>query len=633
MKRPVRKRVVRRYPRRQAPPKNAGTLIARRLIVRALRKAGMQHVLKGGMANVGFIFPETIHTRWIREAAVDLLNDVTSRANAYHMLFHRDKEGNSKSHGRDTEEWLAKSHVFFGFASEESHFHEAFRVVADRILTLEDVDDASVQIAFRAILKADAPAEAAAAARKLPDGLLSAVIKRGRRPQDVIAILQKQLPFENATSSIPTLENLSGYGEAVAWGKALVADLDHYNAGRIEWSDVDRGALLSGPSGTGKTYFVQCLAATCEIPLYAHSLARWQAKGHLGDLLAAMRKAFNGAIATAPSILFLDEFDAFGSRERFGRDHEQYCSEVVNGLLECLDGVERRPGVVVIGATNFPERIDQALLRPGRLGRHLRIELPDIGARSGILRHHLGNALPDADLSDVSARLDGATGALIEQAVRDARRRARAEARELALPDLTASLPLRTRLSNTAFKRACAHEAGHAVVGFMLRDEAGATPVVVQVFRETTPTRPVAGHVEFRHVPGLDRSRRTYDASITTLLAGLAAEKVLLGEHGDSGGGSQDSDLYHATVLAAGIHISFGLDGPLAYLGCDTPELILERVRIDIRLRRRVDAILTECFERAEGMLRERKSDLQKMADTLEQEHRLDACAIAAQLE
>jgi ATP-dependent Zn protease len=592
----------------------------------------MHRVLKGGMATVGFIFPASVHVRWIHEAAIDLLNDLTPKRAAYHMLFDPEKGRSAKGNAHDTRERLAESHLLFGFATEESNFHDGFRAVADGILTLGDVDDASLQSAFRAIMKADAPAEMVFAASKFPDGLLNAVIKRGRRLQDVISILQRVSSHDTPATTATTIENLSGYGEAAEWGKALIVDLDAYNAGYIEWADVDRGALISGPSGTGKTFFVQALATSCSIPLYAHSLMSWQAKGHLGDLLGAMRAAFKQAAAGAPSILFLDECDAFGSRESFSGDNAHYCSEVVNGLLECIDGVEKRTGVVVIGATNFPERIDPALLRPGRLGRHLSIELPDVSARSGILGHHLGNTIPEADLSDVAARLEGATGALIEQTVRDARRRARTEAREPTSSDLASSLPPRRRLTDAAFTRTCVHEAGHAVVGYVLREEAGATPVAVAVFRETIPSRP-SGYTEFHRVPGLDRSRRTYDAAITTLLAGLASEKIVLGEHGDSGGGSQDSDLYHATVLAAGLHISFGLEGPLAYLGCDTPDRIMERVRSDHRLRRRVDVILRGCFERAESILRERQSDLQQMADILEREHRLDASAIVAQLE
>lgn len=623
----------RRYPRRQAPQKNAGTLIARRLIVRALRKAGMSHVLKGGSATVGFLFPRSVATAWIHDAAIALLDDLTPRKHLYHLMFEAKKGKNSNDNAEKLGARLVESHLLFGFATDQSHFPDAFLSVADRVIALENVDLGAIEIAFRVIMSVNVPTETAEAAAKLPDGLLSAVIKPGRRLQDVIDILGRQTSSATTGTGVPTINTLSGYGEAAEWGQALATDLVEYGAGRIAWADIDRGALISGPSGTGKTFFVQSLAATCKIPIYAHSLARWQAKGHLGNLLAAMRTAFDQATENAPSILFLDEFDAFGSRDRFSGDNEQYCVEVVNGLLECLDGVEKRPGVVVIGATNLPERIDPALLRPGRLGRHLRIALPDLEARKGILRHHLGEAIPRADLSEVAARLEGATGAAIEQIVRDARRRSRSKARKMVVSDLTASLPARAQLSEEAFARTCAHEAGHALAGYVLRVEAGATPAKVKVFRELSETRAGSGYTTFHRIPGLDRSRRTYDAAITTLLAGLAAEKVLLGEHGDSGGGARGSDLHQATILAAGVVVSFGLGGALVYQGCDTPEQLLERIRADRHLRRQVDAMLGQCFDRAEAILLERKNALQAIAEKLKVAFEMNSAELADHIE
>ncbi len=173
-----------------------------------------------------------------------------------------------------------------------------------------------------------------------------------------------------------------------------------------------------------------------------------------------------------------------GSRDRFSGENEQYSREVVNALLEHLDGVGKRQGVVAIGATNLPDKIDPALLRPGRLGRHLKILLPDAGDRSGILRHHLGASLAGEDLSYAVSCLDGATGAAIEQVVKDARRRARAEHRDIVITDITMALPPRIRLSDPAFIRACVHEAGHALVGRRLEDISGNMIVETKVSRE-----------------------------------------------------------------------------------------------------------------------------------------------------
>ncbi|PZQ10403.1 MAG: ATP-dependent Zn protease, partial [Ancylobacter novellus] len=155
---------------------------------------------------------------------------------------------------------------------------------------------------------------------------------------------------DGGSSSAPTLDQLHGLGEAGVWGKELAVDLADWKAGRISWADVDRGVLISGPPGTGKTTYARSLARSCGVPVVLASLARWQARGHIGDLLKAMRADFARAIEQAPAIMFIDEIDAVGDREQFDTQNRQYCTEVVAGLLECLDGAEAREGVVVVGA-------------------------------------------------------------------------------------------------------------------------------------------------------------------------------------------------------------------------------------------------------------------------------------------
>src|SRR5690606_3711299 len=141
-----------------------------------------------------------------------------------------------------------------------------------------------------------------------------------------------------------------------------------------------------------------------------------------------------------------------------------------------------------------------------------------------ILRHHLGGALPGTDLTEAAERLEGASGAVIEQVVRDARRIARRERRDLRMDDLTAALPPRRRLSDADFRRVCVHEAGHAVVGCLLLKEAGKAPVEARVFREASPDSN-AGVTTMRHTADLLRTRAAYLAEITGLLAGIAAEE------------------------------------------------------------------------------------------------------------
>lgn len=180
-----------------------------------------------------------------------------------------------------------------------------------------------------------------------------------------------------------------------AWRSSAISKI----SGRIPWSAVDRGALLFGPPDTGKTTFATALAGSARVPLVSGSLGEWQSAGHLGDLLKAMRATFAAARSAIPAILFIDELDSFGSRASLSRDHRDYGIQVINGLFELMDGIGGREGVVIVGACNHPQRLDPAIVRSGRLDRHLPVPLPNRQALREIFRIHLGNDLSDTDLS------------------------------------------------------------------------------------------------------------------------------------------------------------------------------------------------------------------------------------------
>ncbi|RVK25961.1 AAA family ATPase, partial [Sinorhizobium meliloti] len=241
-----------------------------------------------------------------------------------------------------------------------------------------------------------------------PVDAVFAALRHGRPPAEVLRRLE-QAAEANLPAEGPRLEDMAGYGEARSWGLSLAADLALWRRQQLTWADVDRGLLLSGPPGTGKTLFARALATTCEAELVATSVSRWQSYGHLGDLLGAMRKSFEIAVERRPSILFLDELDSVGDRASFSQDHAHYATQVVNGLLELVDGQERLEGVVIVGATNWPEKIDPALLRPGRLDRHIRISLPDAQERRQLARLYFTNDLAEQDLDAISAATAGFT--------------------------------------------------------------------------------------------------------------------------------------------------------------------------------------------------------------------------------
>jgi cell division protease FtsH len=190
------------------------------------------------------------------------------------------------------------------------------------------------------------------------------------------------------------VENLSGYGEAKGWALDLSRDLYAWEQSQVDWSDLSSRLLLSGPPGTGKTTFAKALCNTLQVPLVATSVARWLETSHLGDVLAAMTTTFEHATQAAPCILFIDEIDNIGNRGGGSERHyDDYWSTLVNRMLELLDGASKTEGVIVVGATNNPEKIDAALLRSGRLERHIMIPPPDTEALIGIIAHHLGSDL------------------------------------------------------------------------------------------------------------------------------------------------------------------------------------------------------------------------------------------------
>lgn len=423
----------------------------------------------------------------------------------------------------------------------------------------------------------------------------------------------------------PSLDDLAGLGEAAEWGRELAIDLSDWLAGRIRWADVDKGVLLSGPPGCGKTMFAKALARTCGVHLVLGSLAQWQARGHLGDLLKAMRAAFDEAKKNAPSIMFIDEIDSMGDRTQFTGDHVAYCREVVNGFLECMDGAAGRDGVVVVGATNFPDMIDAAIKRPGRLDRHIRIPLPDAEARRGILRFHLAGSLEEADRALIADRTEGWTGARLEQLVRDARRCARRAKREISLADLQSQLPEIVTVPEAVLRRAAIHEAGHTLVGLELGLGEFIYVEIKDAFDPSQGLEQWGGGARFDRPYLAERTAREFLDLIATGLAGMAAEEVVLGQKAAGAGGRRGSDLHEATMLALKLEASYGMGSGLTYLSGTSDEELLVTLHMDADLRKRVEGVLVAEFARAKALIEPKRTELAKIADALFERKRLTA--------
>ncbi|NTF64974.1 AAA family ATPase [Agrobacterium rhizogenes] len=318
----------------------------------------------------------------------------------------------------------------------------------------------------------------------------------------------------------------------------------------------------------------------------------------------------------APSIIFLDELDSIGDREKFNKDHANYSTQVVNGLLECIDGSAGREGIVVIGATNNAARIDAAVTRAGRLDKHIVIPMPNDEDRVAILQHHLGCKLELSVMGPLGPMTEGMTGADLGQLVRDARRTARRERRDVTVADLTAHLPELIPIAGFYRQSIAIHEAGHAIVGSML-GHGELQGIIIQRQLNPRARRQNVGQALFkRKVVGF-RDQQTYLDEVCTSMAGIAAEKLVLNRHGDGAGGGQGSDLARATETAILMESCFGMGDRLRFVDTPDGESLTNLGVLDTALAEKVDQVLQQELARAVDILSSHRLLLDRLANEL----------------
>jgi ATP-dependent Zn protease len=502
--------------------------------------------------------------------------------------------------------------------------------LCDHRLSLPPPDQRHLAAACRQLLGIEPTAPMLDELAAIPFGEIELILRPGTTARQIDAILRRRAEARAGTAGMGqrhaphlSLDTLPGMGEAAIWGQELARDLRDWRDGIIPWDDVDRGILLHGKPGTGKTSYARALATTCDVPLIAISVTAWQAAGHLGDLLAAMRASFAEARDKAPCILFLDELDSIGVRAEFTGEHKTYGIQVVNGLLECLDGIEARPGVVVVAACNDPSTVDPAILRAGRLDRMVEIPLPDLDARAAILRYHLGpdarrcdgedeadgkddipfgSAGDDSTLTRIAARLSGATGADIERLVRDARRLARRARHPLYPDDLLSLLPPPTHLSDDERRRFAVHEIGHALA-IVIRSPNELQSVWMIGAGKCDLANGIIAAATSRPIPRAVFTLDDLEAELVTLMAGTVAEAVILGSRSTGASGAGNSDLSRATLLAARIELHHGLGVTLASLSSESNRDLGGLLRQDEGLRNRVEMRLRSAYGKAEALI------------------------------
>jgi cell division protease FtsH len=367
-----------------------------------------------------------------------------------------------------------------------------------------------------------------------------------------------------------TFADLAGADEAVE----ELAEIRDYLAEPSRFAHmgaaVPKGVLLSGPPGCGKTRLARAVAGESAVPFFSISGSDF-VEMYVGVGAARIRDLFATAKAAAPSIVFIDEIDAVGrarSTSAIGANDEREAT--LNQLLVEMDGFGADSGVVVMAATNRPDILDTALLRPGRFDRRITLDPPDLKGRAAILAIHAGHKPlgPDVDLASIASQTAGFSGADLANVVNEAALLAtRRQATAIAAADLTEAVervvagPQRhSRILTPADKaRVAVHEAGHAVVAA----SQGSGGVVTKV------SLVARGHAQGSMVsaPGGDRilaTRSELCDRIAVLLGGRAAEELELGQPST---GSND-DLARATELARRMVTECGMSdelGPLAF--------------------------------------------------------------------
>lgn len=423
----------------------------------------------------------------------------------------------------------------------------------------------------------------------------------------------------------PRLSELPGFEPAREWASKLATDLVSWRDKTLAWSALDRGALIVGPPGVGKTMFAKALAAELGVTLIATSAGRWQSAGdgHLGDMLRAMRESFDEARSKSPALLFIDELDSIGNREHRSSRYAYYETQVVNSFLELTSTAAEWPGVILLAATNRPEDIEPAILRSGRFEEHIELAFPTSEERAAILSYHLSGLTPGM-LSPLTDHLEGASPADLEKLARAAKRQARANGRNVEIADVESSMPSLTKLDYPLLQRIATHECGHAMIaltsGFVDAVSVKINDTIIEGSFQSGGhmTADMKGH-------GLP-TEKFLRARIRIALAGMAAEVVVLGNRSVGGSATLGSDLYDATRIATCMIVSYGMgDSPRFEIDY---RRVTESYRPPPHLRPEIDRILREEWQSAKDTLTEHKNRLIFLAEKLVSERKMKISAI-----
>ena len=425
-----------------------------------------------------------------------------------------------------------------------------------------------------------------------------------------------------------TFADVAGEDEAKEALQEIVDFLHNPQKYEAIGAQMPKGALLVGPPGTGKTLLAKAVAGEANVPFFSMSGSEF-VEMFVGAGAARVRDLFAQAQEKAPCIVFIDEIDTIGKkrdRGMMGGNDER--EQTLNQLLTEMDGFDGKKGVVILAATNRPETLDPALLRPGRFDRRIPVELPDLAGREAILKVHSQNKQmsPDIDYKVIARATAGASGAELANIVNEAALRAvrsgRAQVEQADLEESVETVIAGYQrkgavVSEKDKKIVSYHEIGHALVAAMQKHSA---PVhKITIVPRTSGALGYTMQVEEQET--LLMSKEEILDKITTYTGGRVAEELIFGSvtSGASNDIEQATKLARAMITRLGMSDNFGMMALETvgnqYLGGDASLACSEQTaaKIDEEVRQ----VIAQCYDKAKQILSENMPKLHELAEYL----------------
>ncbi|RKP45409.1 ATP-dependent metallopeptidase FtsH/Yme1/Tma family protein [Cohnella endophytica] len=409
---------------------------------------------------------------------------------------------------------------------------------------------------------------------------------------------------------------------------------------------IPKGVLLVGPPGTGKTLLARAVAGEAGVPFFTISGSDF-VEMFVGVGASRVRDLFENAKKNSPCIIFIDEIDAVG-RQRgagLGGGHDER-EQTLNQLLVEMDGFGANEGIIIVAATNRPDILDPALLRPGRFDRQITVDRPDVKGREAVLKVHARNKPLNKDvrLGTIAKRTTGFTGADLENLLNEAALlAARRNKKDIAMQEVDEAIDRvivgtekKSRVISDREKRIVAyHEAGHTIAGFFLEHADTVHKVTI------IPRGRAGGYVIM--LPKEDRMLVTKQElldKVTGLLAGRAAEEIFIGEIGTGA----YSDFKSATSIVRAMIMEYGMSEKLGTMqfGSSQGQVFLGRDigheqnysdAIAYEIDQEMQSITRDCYDRAKKLLTEKSEEMHLIAKTLLDVETLDLDQIKSLIE